>query len=428
MKIAFIVGGFPVLSQTFILRQITGLLDRGHDVEIFAHSSGKDSLVHRDVEKYALLNRTRYLGSNALPANGIARVAKRAALLFINFHRKPRAVLNSLNPFRFGRRAVLLQVFNSILPFLEKGPYDIVHCHFGPNGDLGVLLRDTGVFDAKVITTFYGYDVSSYLKSTGRNVYDDLFARGDLFLCLSEHMKSKLAKVGCDPQKLIVHRLGAEVKKSSLLSTGPRRNGKVVILTIARLVEKKGVEYGIKAVAKVLKRDPAVEYKIVGDGPLRHSLQRLIDSVNAGENIRLLGWREQAEIAELLQGSDVLLAPSITSDSGDEEGTPVVIMEAFAQGLPVVSTYHAGIPEVVKDGESGFLVAERDVDALADKLEKSLENPELRLTMGRRGRMFVEEHYDIDKLNDRLARIYQQLLDGELPPVAAQLHVSPGLY
>jgi colanic acid/amylovoran biosynthesis glycosyltransferase len=112
------------------------------------------------------------------------------------------------------------------------------------------------------------------------------------------------------------------------------------------------------------------------------------------------------------------LAPSVTAESGDEEGIPGVIMEAFTQGLPVVSTYHAGIPEVVKDGESGFLVPERDVDALVERLERLIEDPELRLIMGRNGRHFVEEQYDIDKLNDRLVRVYRQLLDGELPPAA----------
>jgi colanic acid/amylovoran biosynthesis glycosyltransferase len=416
MRLAFIVGEFPAISQTFILRQITGLLDRGHDVEIFAHSSGKDSVVHRDIEKYALLNRTCYLGFKALPANGIARVAKRVALLCLNFHKKPRAVLNSLNAFRFGRGAVLLQVFNSILPFLEKGPYDIVHCHFGLNGDLGVLLRDTGVFDAKVITTFYGYDVSSYLKSSGRNVYDDLFARGDLFLCVSEHMKSKLAKLGCEPQKIIVHRSGAELKKPDLALRKAKTTGeKMRIVSIARLVEKKGIQYAIQAVAAILRRRGGIEYRIAGDGPLRDKLQSLIKELNAGDHIKLLGWKTQAEIRELLRTSDVLLAPSVTAKTGDEEGIPGVIMEAFGHGLAVISTYHAGIPEVVKEGETGFLVTERDVDALKEKLETLIERPEVRFAMGQNGRKLVEEQYDIDQLNERLVNIYQELLKVEPP-------------
>ena len=101
-------------------------------------------------------------------------------------------------------------------------------------------------------------------------------------------------------------------------------------------------------------------------------------------------------------------------------------MEAFTHGLPVVSTRHAGIPEVVQDGESGFLAPERNADALAQKLEYLIEGPELRFAMGRNGREFVEEHYNIEKLNNRLVELYQQLLDGELPTIAA-VSTSPHL-
>jgi colanic acid/amylovoran biosynthesis glycosyltransferase len=102
-------------------------------------------------------------------------------------------------------------------------------------------------------------------------------------------------------------------------------------------------------------------------------------------------------------------------------------MEAFAQGLPVVGTCHAGIPEVVRNGESGVLVPERDVDALAEGLEQLIDRPELRLAMGRAGRAFVEEHYDIEKLNDRLVSIYQQLLGGDLPHKLQKSATSVGL-
>jgi len=105
-----------------------------------------------------------------------------------------------------------------------------------------------------------------------------------------------------------------------------------------------------------------------------------------------------------------LLAPSVTSKNGDEEGIPVAIMEAMAHGFPVVSTDHAGIPEVVQDGEWGFLVPERDVDALTEKLQSLVGQPALRTIMGCKGRKFVEEHYNIDALNDRLVRLYEGLI------------------
>ena len=426
MRIAFIVGQFPSLSQTFVLRPIIGLLDRGHDVEIFAHSPGKDPMTHDDIERYRLLRRTRYLNTRADRATGMGRLAKRAGLLIANFHKNPTAALKTLNVSRFGNSALSLGVFSAVTPFLDKAPFDILHCQFGDLGKLGLLLKDTGLLRGKLITSFRGYDISSFTNRHGEHIYQDLFSRGDLFLCVSEHIKAKLVRLGCDPRKIIVHRSGAEVRKSDLPLSGVRGNGKVRIVSAARLVDKKGLEYGVQAVANILKRRRDFEYHIAGAGPLRHRLQSLINELNAGDHIKLLGWKTQAEVADLLKASDILLAPSVTTDTGDEEGIPGVIMEGFAQGLPVVSTYHAGIPEVVKDRQSGFLVAERDADALAERLEQLIDRSELRLAMGRNGRAFVEEHYDIDRLNDRLVKIYRQLLDGELPHIAPQFRISPG--
>jgi colanic acid/amylovoran biosynthesis glycosyltransferase len=149
----------------------------------------------------------------------------------------------------------------------------------------------------------------------------------------------------------------------------------------------------------------------VGDGILRNALTTQIEKLKLGGSIRLLGWKSQEEIVELLKQADILLAPSITGNDGDEEGIPTTIMEAFALGLPVISTQHSGIPELVQDGQSGFLVPERDADALAQKLECLIKEPEKRHAMGRNGRTFVEQHHDIDQLNDQLVKIYQQLLN-----------------
>lgn len=112
----------------------------------------------------------------------------------------------------------------------------------------------------------------------------------------------------------------------------------------------------------------------------------------------------------MLEGADILLAPSVTGSDGNQEGIPVAIMEAMAVGSLIISTRHSGIPELVQDGVSGFLVPERDVDALAEKLIYLIEHPEIWPEMGQAGRAFVEANYDISKLNDSLVDIYQQLL------------------
>jgi colanic acid/amylovoran biosynthesis glycosyltransferase len=425
MKIAFIVSQFPSISETFILRQITGLLERGHEVDVFAFSRG-DTAHHEDVEEYKLLQRTRYIDIYASSSKPV-RLLKRLGLLIANFHKHPRAVARSLNVLKFREGAIWLQVLNQIVPFLDKGPYDVVHCQFGPFGALGLLLRDTGVFRGKIVTSFRGYDISSYIRSYGDRIYDDLFRRGDLFLCVSEHIKRKLVRLGCDERKIVVHRSGVDLKEYCQPDRAAKNRDKVTILTIARLIEKKGVEYGIRGLARVRAEHPEVRYQIAGDGPLREKLENLVHELKLDDHVQFLGWKSQAEIAELLQSADILLCPSVTPQDGDEEGIPGVIMEAFAHGLPVIGTTHGGIREIVYDGVSGYLVPERRVDVLAEKLRRLIESSGLRAAMGQEGRRFVREHYDIEKLNDRLSELYQNTVDGVLTSPRMKLTISAGL-
>lgn len=128
----------------------------------------------------------------------------------------------------------------------------------------------------------------------------------------------------------------------------------------------------------------------------------------------LLGYQPHSVFAREASNAHILLQPSVTARNGDSEGgAPTVLLEAQSSGLPVVSTYHADIPEVVLDGKSGFLVPERDSHALAEKLEYLIKHPEIWPEMGRRGREFVEENYDINKLNQQLVEIYQNLIQGK---------------
>lgn len=113
---------------------------------------------------------------------------------------------------------------------------------------------------------------------------------------------------------------------------------------------------------------------------------------------------------DLLNSASILLAPSVVSKDGDQEGIPVGLMEAMAVGLPVVSTYHSGIPELVEDNVSGLLIPERDVDALVDKMIYLVEHPEIWAEMGRAGRSVVEDRYNSDHLNDQLVKLYKELV------------------
>lgn len=408
MKIAFVVLIFPTVSETFILNQITGLIDLGHEVDIYAGRPGDISKIHPDVEKYHLLERTYYTRQ---PPNYIWRFIK-AIIWFLANLKHSKFLLESLNFFKYGKQAISLELFYGTLMFLKhKQNYDIIHCHFGPVGLQLVKLRQIGVIQGKILTTFHGYDITRYLKEEGEQVYNWLFNFGELLLPISELWKKRLIEIGCTDKKLVVHRMGIDCQKFAFAKRELRPNGQVNLVSVARLVEKKGVEYSIRAVAKLVNSNLNVKYTIVGDGPLKEELQSLIQKLGISHIVELLGSQDQEKVIEIIKDSDIFLAPSVISKSGDQEGIPVASMETMAMGLPVVSTYHSGIPELVKDGVSGFLVPERDVDLLSEKLTYLVKHPEIWSSMGAAGRAFVEDNHNIDKLNKRLVDIYQKLLD-----------------
>lgn len=408
MRIAFLVGEFPTLSETFVLNQITGLLDLGHEVDIFASGKRNEPKVHPDVKKYNLLPRTYY---REMPVNKLWRLIKSIGLLVINLPKNRVVILKSLNVLKYGKDALSLRMFYSLLPFLDKSPYDIIHCHFGPNGIVGASLKALGV-KGRLVVTFHAYDLTATLAHKGRDVYLGLFQTADLLMPISNHWKKKLIELGCPPEKIAVHRMGVDTEQFRFTPPDHRNVAPIKLLTVSRLVEKKGLEYGIRAVAMVSQRHPewSIQYDIVGEGPLRRRLETTVEELGIYIKVNFVGPKTHEEVRELMMQAHVFLLPSVTAENGDREGIPVVLMEAMAIGLPVLSTLHGGIPELVLDGQSGFLVPERDVHTLAERLEYLIEHPDIWPEMGRAGRRFVEEHHDIRKLNRRLVEIYETLL------------------
>jgi colanic acid/amylovoran biosynthesis glycosyltransferase len=411
MRIAFLLTSFPTISETFILDQITGLIDLGCEVEIFAAIPEARSIVHPEVEAYGLMG-MRHLPR--MPGNYALRPLRALQLATSKWPDLGSPHAQSLNFIRHGMPASSLRLFFETLEFSGRPPFDVIHCHFGPNGLRGLALRDIGALRGKLVVSFYGHDVSEFPLQCHGNPYKELFARGDLFLAISRHMQGKLLALGCDPNRIRIHPLGVKPLLFPASRSAAPANP-VRILSIGRLVPKKGFEYGMQAVAKLVREDPTIEYLIIGDGPLRRDLENMVDKLGLGSVVRLAGWKSRPEVVGVLADTDILLAPSVTSESGDQEGTPVAIMEALACGVPVVSTLHAGIPEIVSDGASGLLVPERDVPRLAGALQRLVCDPGLRARFGARGREAMNEGHDIGKLNARLLTIYREAV----APIAA---------
>jgi colanic acid/amylovoran biosynthesis glycosyltransferase len=408
VRVAFILREFPSVSETFVLDQITGLLDRGHEVEIFAERPGRDVCAYsRDIEKYRLKEKVCYRPS--MPVSFPIRAFKAIWLFFTNVGADSPILMDSLNILRHGREAWVLRLFYAALRFRGKGTYDIIHCHFGTLGLEGLWLRDKGVIDGKLIVSFRGVGLSWYLKKFGSHVYDDLFARGDLMLPASGNHARKLIELGCERSKILLHPEGIHLERFVCARPREGRAGKVCLLTVGRLVEKKGVEYSIRAAARLAERYPDLEYDLVGEGPLRKPLMRLAKDLGVSKNIIFHGSKPREDVIKHLMKAQVFIAASVTADDGDTEGAPSSSKEAIAAGLPIVATRHGGIAELVDNEVTGFLVDERDSEALADKVAYILDHEDVRERMGAAGRRVVGEKYDIDRLNDRLVEIYENI-------------------
>ncbi len=415
MRIAIVVGRFPVLSETFVLNQVTGIIDRGHEVDIYTEEPGETTKMHPDVEKYDLLKHTYLIG---MPHNRLLRLLKGLWLFCTNFYKFPWLLLRSLNIFKYGKDAASLRLLYAAIalrPSLEKEPYDIIHCQFATYGFLGHVIRILAAPKSKMIMAIRGYEIGWFFTWGTKDVFNQIFKKGDFFLPNCGYFKDRIIKLGCDENKITVLRSGIDCSRFFFSPRSLPPDHRVRIVTTGRLVEKKGIEYGIRAVAKLATVNRNIEYSIIGDGPLKEDLQQLIEQLGVGDLVKLLGRKQQQEVIEILDNSHIFIAPSVTGEDGNQEGIPNVLKEAMAMGLPVISTYHSGIPELIEDGISGFLVPERDADTLAEKLSYLIENPEVWSKMGQAGRNYVEQHYDINQLNEQLVEIYQQLLTQKPP-------------
>src|ERR1700736_6390041 len=413
MRIALLLNEFPKLSETFIINQIVGLIERGHTVDIFAYQKG-DQQVHPRVEQFQLVSRTQYLN---IPTSWKKRAPVAASIILKGGWKRPWHLLRAMNVFAHGKAAINLEMLCAHAFFLErtvKTPaYDIIHCHFGPSGIFGQHLRDIGDLKGPLLTTFHGFDVASFVKQNGIGIYKELFRKGEAFTCSSQFIRGKLIAAGCDPAKIFLFKLGTDLRKFDFIERRVESNGAIRLITIARLVEKKGLEYSIKAVANLVRQFPKLEYTIVGDGYLRQPLSLLIERLNLQRNVALVGWKTQEEVRRLFAKSHIFILASVVSFDGDFEGQGMVLQEAQAMGLPVVCTNHNGFSESILDGQSGFLVPERDADALSAKLAELIGRPHLWLEIGKKGRAFVETEFDLNKRNDALIELYRRVRTSE---------------
>jgi glycosyltransferase involved in cell wall biosynthesis len=281
--------------------------------------------------------------------------------------------------------------------FAARG-FDVAHAHFGPGAVYGA--RYARRFSLPLVVTFHGYDVP-LLRSPGRFTPTHLryallgprmLAEMTLGLCASTELRNMLVDLGVPSERLRLHHIGIDTE---LFRAEPRPSGEEArVVMVGRFVPKKGFEYGLRAFAQVAPSRRA-RLVLVGDGELAPRLGRLARELGVGDRVDFLGILSRQEVAALLSDADVLLAPSVVARDGNRESGLLTVKEACASGVVPIGTQHGGIPEIIDDGRTGYLVPERDVTALATRLALVLDEPELRIRLGRAAREKVARTFDI---------------------------------
>lgn len=406
MRIAILTSVFPSVSETFVVQHAADLVARGCEVHVFPERPPERAVDHPELRAADLLAR-RHLPP-PLPAARLERVIGAARLALAHRAGPSGSLLRSLNPLCYGRSGASLSLLYRQLPFLRRGSYDVIHCHHGPIALQAVRLRQLGVLRGPIVATFHGHDVNVATRRGGPAMYAPLFRSASLLLANSGFLRRRLLALGAPPPLLLRHAVG--VRPGDFAPAARPRHGELRVASVARLVEAKGVDVALAAVARLARRHPRLRYRIAGDGPEREALGRRASELGIADRVDFLGALPHDAVRRLLADSDVFCLPSVRGRDGSEESQGLALVEAQAAGLPVVASAIGGIPESLCDGETGRLVPERDPEALADSLDALLASPARRAAMGRAARAFAARHFDRDALADRLLRLYREVV------------------
>jgi len=288
----------------------------------------------------------------------------------------------------------------------------LIHAHFGPDAVRAVPLAKQ--LNIPLVVTFHGYELTikpsyAWRASFSQFVYflhkNGLKKKAAHFIAVSDFIKNILLEQKFPSQKISTHYIGID---TSLFTPDEYVQRTSTVLFVGRLVEFKGCEYLIHAMSRIQSILPATELIIVGDGPLRSHLEAMANQML--KRYRFLGVQSPSVVREWMNKAKVFCVPSITAQNGHREAFGIVFIEAQSMGLPVVTFNSGGISEAVAHNRSGFLVLEKDVGALSERLLSLLKNPILWQDMSQQGIQRVRERFDIQRQTQQLECLYSDIL------------------
>ncbi len=352
-RVAVVAMFFPTVSETFVLNHITGLIDLGYAVDIYAFGTeGLEDYGHHQLDEYQLADLAVYLPKD-LDQEEVAR------------------------------------------QFLKRD-YCAVHCHFGMISEKMAFLRQH-LKNVPFLVTFHGNDIRLALAE-GSQIFQSTFECFDWFISICNYNRVRLEQLGCPPQQIIDLPNGVN---TSVFVPGKRRSGgKTRIVTVARLHRDKNIRFALQVMHRLAQSGLEFSYDVLGHGVDRPELESLIEDLGLSSCVTLFGQCTQDEVAKHLTQADIFFLPSRA------EASPVCVLEAQACALPVVATRVGGMEELVIDGINGFIVESEDQVAATNQLLHLAQNPDTRSEMGRRGRKLIWKNHESRALLRRCAQIY----------------------
>lgn len=381
MYIGYVLKRYPRFSETFVVNEILAHERAGTKIDIFAlgpvmetHFQDGISQVRAPVSR--LTDKQRNTETFwALLNEGFSKLSNFAAKL-----EKAKGTVH--------------EVAQSVLLALEikKRGIQHLHAHFGTQAT--TVARQAAIF-ADITYTFTAHAKDIYFQYEESTELGQKMRDSSATVTVSDYNLAYLREqYGDDAKSAVRIYNGMDLRK---FPYQPFTQNNRHILSVGRLVAKKGFSVLLDALAILKQREVSMHCTLVGDGGLRGQLLEQIERLNIQDVVDMVGPMPQPEIIKFMKSANMMIAPSVISEDGDRDGLPTVLLESMALGTPVISTQVAGIPELVQDGVTGLCVPPNDPEALADAIERLLDDPELCKTLSLNSRALIESEYDEDK-------------------------------